>query len=280
MKKNLFLLGAAAILLAACTGTRLQSDGAPKGELHWPEKVTLGKHKGTFVNLANLANVQAGATRDELYRLLGRPHFSEGFHSREWDYLFYFRTPGRGQGGISSCQFKVLFDRNEIARHFYWKALEPADGQCPPKNGYVDGENSHSENLHSENLHSDNVYTLGASALFSLDSSALSLAGAEELKYLSEQLRGLARLHSIRVTGYTDRLGNEAYNQRLSQKRAMTVRRFLIEQGMPAELIIAEGKGENEPLQKCPYSSDRAALIACLAPNRRIEVVVNGSGYR
>lgn len=273
MRKYLSLFCAAAFL-AACTSTQLNPDGSPKGELHWPKKVTLDKHKGTFVSLANLANVRAGATRDELYYLLGRPHFSEGFNSREWDYLFYFATPGRGEGGVSSCQLKVLFDYHQIARRFYWKAFNPADGQCPPqKQSPTPKKSSDSDQVPQDAY----TYTLDIDTLFAFNSSTLGGDGLESLHYLADQLKNLVRPQGILITGHSDRLGGNAYNQRLSEARAMSVRAYLIGQGLPAAIIAAQGKGESDPVQICPDDSNRAALIACLAPNRRIEVVVNGS---
>ena len=78
------------------------------------EKTTFAT--GSHPNLANLRSVRAGATRDQVYDQLGRPHFSEGFYVREWDYLFHLDTAN----GPMTCQFKVLFDTDRIARSFHW----------------------------------------------------------------------------------------------------------------------------------------------------------------
>lgn len=268
MKKYLLLFCLAAFLVA-CTSTKVKPDGSPKGELHWPNKITLDKQKGVFVNLENLSNVRAGATRDELYILLGRPHFTEGFKSREWNYLFYFSTPGRGEGGVSSCQFKVLFDKDRIAQNFYWRALNTADGQCPPQ------KTSLPETVDNMGRDTDG-YTLNIDTLFAFNSSILNRDGVESLDYLANELKNSVQPQHILIIGHSDRLGRSAYNKRLSETRAMVVRAYLITQGLPAEIISAQGKGESDPVQNCPDNISRAALIDCLAPNRRAEVVVSG----
>ena len=80
----------------------------------------------------NLKQIRSGMTKDELYDLIGRPHFNEGFRVREWDYLFHFNTPGVGTEGVTTCQYKVLFDSQRYARSFHWRAVDPVNAVCPP----------------------------------------------------------------------------------------------------------------------------------------------------
>ena len=62
------------------------------------------------------------------------------FGVREWDYLFHFHTPGveadpankSGVDGITTCQYKVVFDKHKFARSFYWNPVFPEDAACPP----------------------------------------------------------------------------------------------------------------------------------------------------
>jgi opacity protein-like surface antigen len=75
----------------------------------------------------------------------------------------------------------------------------------------------------------------------------------------------------VDVTGYTDRLGSTKYNQKLSERRAVAVREYLIAHGIDGSRLKAVGKGESNPVVQC-NDKNRAALIACLAPNRRVEV--------
>lgn len=81
-------------------------------------------NEGTFPNIENLRLVGRGATKDQLYGLIGRPHFREGlFGVREWDYIFNFRSGG----GITRCQYKVIFDINHQAQSFLWKPAQCRD---------------------------------------------------------------------------------------------------------------------------------------------------------
>lgn len=70
--------------------------------------------EGAFVNVDQLCTVAAGASKDQLYQLPGRPHFMEGFGLvREWVYIFNLPT-GKGTEFVT-CQFKVVFDQNALA---------------------------------------------------------------------------------------------------------------------------------------------------------------------
>ncbi|MDP3825856.1 MAG: OmpA family protein, partial [Polaromonas sp.] len=76
---------------------------------------------------------------------------------------------------------------------------------------------------------------------------------------------------NVTVTGYTDRLGSDAYNLKLSQQRAEAVRNYLTSKGVAANRLTAVGKGESNPVVTC-NDRKRTDLINCLAPNRRVEV--------
>jgi outer membrane protein OmpA-like peptidoglycan-associated protein len=80
-------------------------------------------------------------------------------------------------------------------------------------------------------------------------------------------------VETLKVIGYTDRLGSDAYNLKLSQQRAVAVRNYLVSQGVPAEAILTEGRGSTDPKVNCSMR-DHEALIACLKPNRRVAIQV------
>ena len=77
----------------------------------------------------------------------------------------------------------------------------------------------------------------------------------------------------VRIDGYTDRLGSDAHNRKLSQARADAVRDYLVRGGIAASRIRAAGFGSERPLAQCGDLS-RDALVACLQPDRRVEVLV------
>jgi outer membrane protein OmpA-like peptidoglycan-associated protein len=79
----------------------------------------------------------------------------------------------------------------------------------------------------------------------------------------------------ILVIGHTDRIGSDAVNKPLSIARANTVRDFMISHGLDGGAIQTEGVGSNEPVSHCPEGRSRA-VIACLQPDRRVEVKVSG----
>jgi outer membrane protein OmpA-like peptidoglycan-associated protein len=71
--------------------------------------------------------------------------------------------------------------------------------------------------------------------------------------------------YTVSVNGYTDDVGSEEYNQKLSERRAQAVRDYLVEAGLPAEILSVTGHGKSLPLVK--GTSDEAR-----AKNRRVEL--------
>jgi outer membrane protein OmpA-like peptidoglycan-associated protein len=121
---------------------------------------------------------------------------------------------------------------------------------------------------------------LQADALFAFDRHALEDMSAEGRERLAELARRLAEAYSrvdlVLVTGHTDRLGADDYNQRLSVERANTVLRYLESLGVTSRMV-AVGRASAEPLSECgPDLGPRDALIECLAPDRRVEVEIHG----
>lgn len=100
--------------------------------------------------------------------------------------------------------------------------------------------------------------------------------GRAELNRLADELKSRGSDARMRVVGHTDRLGSDSYNLALSQRRAETVRNYLIGQGIPADNITATGMGESQPVVQCTDTA-RAALVACLQSNRRVDVEISGA---
>lgn len=86
----------------------------------------------------------------------------------------------------------------------------------------------------------------------------------------ADGVTGDGNVLSITVSGFTDRLGSDTYNHRLSQRRAETVRRYLLANGVTAP-VQARGYGRALPGTDCKMR-DRRALVACLANDRRVEL--------
>jgi len=118
-----------------------------------------------------------------------------------------------------------------------------------------------------------------ADALFGFNSAAIRPEGMRELDKFVGELRGTT-FERIHVIGYTDRIGSEAYNLRLSQQRADAVKGYLLSTGsVAADKISADGRGEADPVTKPGECGAKrsAATIACLQPDRRVEIEVAGT---
>lgn len=123
-------------------------------------------------------------------------------------------------------------------------------------------------------------YTLSADALFDFDKSSLRPEGLKKLDDLADALRGKQH-DTIVATGHTDRVGSVRYNQRLSERRAETVKKYLQSQGLDVSRINAIGKGKTQPVTKPADCTGpkmtRTAIRACMQPDRRVEIEVSGS---
>ena len=113
-------------------------------------------------------------------------------------------------------------------------------------------------------------YRLSAKELFAFDRADLT-ASQPKLDEIAVALVRNPQITGIMISGYTDRLGSDAYNLKLSQRRADAVKAYLVGKGVAANHLIAIGKGETNPVVQCRETA-RAALIACLEPNRRVEI--------
>ncbi len=134
-----YMVCAAALLVllalsSACTSTvsrNVSAEGVPD-EVVFPkmEQKDLRK-KGIFPNEANLKKIRPGMDKQDIYYLIGPPHFREIFSAREWDYVFRF---SQGQEE-RLCQYKIIFDTDRIARSFYWQPAECGAGYFQTEQG-------------------------------------------------------------------------------------------------------------------------------------------------
>jgi OOP family OmpA-OmpF porin len=120
--------------------------------------------------------------------------------------------------------------------------------------------------------------TLDADTLFDFDKAVLRPAGRAALDDFVGKIKGIDP-EMIVAVGHTDRFGSAAYNQRLSEQRVEAVKTYLVGKGIEANRIRAEGKGETQPVTKAGEcdGSESAKVIACLQPDRRVEVEVVGA---
>lgn len=119
---------------------------------------------------------------------------------------------------------------------------------------------------------------VASTPLFEFDKSRLTQESTDKLdREVVVRFGEFQAIRVINVQGHADRLGTDKYNQKLSERRAQTVKAYLARQGAPADRIAAVGFGESKQVKICPDQKNRKALIACLQPNRRVEVEVLGT---
>jgi len=124
--------------------------------------------------------------------------------------------------------------------------------------------------------------TLAADALFDFDKATLRPEGKAKLDDVASKVKDIS-LEVIIAVGHADRIGKDAYNQKLSERRAEAVKAYLVGKGIEANRVYAEGKGEKQPKTKpddCkmkPESSRNKKLVECLQPDRRVEIEVIGT---
>jgi len=120
--------------------------------------------------------------------------------------------------------------------------------------------------------------SISAEALFDFDKSTLKPAGKASLDDLVRNL-DTAKYTEIEIVGNADRIGSDEYNQRLSERRADSVKAYLVSKDVPANLINAKGVGETQPVTKpgeCAGPKS-PAIIRCLQPDRRVDVTVSAA---
>lgn len=118
---------------------------------------------------------------------------------------------------------------------------------------------------------------LASTELFEFDKATLTSEARGKLdREVIARLKDLRDVKYIIVNGHADRLGSPQYNQKLSEKRAEAVRAYLVSKGVDASGIEVLGFGKTLPVKSCPDQKNRKELIECLAPNRRVEVEVQG----
>ena len=124
--------------------------------------------------------------------------------------------------------------------------------------------------------------TIAADALFDFDKATLRPEGKAKLDELVSKSKAI-KLEVILVVGHTDRIGSDAYNQKLSERRSAAVKEYLVAKGIEANRVYTEGKGEKQPVtgDKCKNmgaeSGKNKKLVECLQPDRRADIEIIGT---
>lgn len=134
--------------------------------------------------------------------------------------------------------------------------------------------------------YADETVALSAQTLFGFDRDTLRPEATETLNALAQRLSN-ANVQAVRVEGHTDFMGSDAYNQALSERRANVVANYLVNRGVASTKVTAVGLGESQARMtetceaevaklgaKVSRAKKRAALIACIEPDRRVDVKI------
>ena len=111
--------------------------------------------------------------------------------------------------------------------------------------------------------------TLAADVLFDFDKSVLKQEGKNKLDDLATKVNAI-NLEVVIAIGHTDSIGSDAYNQKLSVRRAESVKAYLVSKGVAPNRVYTEGKGEKQPVASNKTKDGRAK-------NRRVEIEVIGT---
>ena len=195
----------------------------------------------------NLGKVAKGMSKDEIYALIDPDKTNGIYGDREWDFAFNLN---KEKGEAQICKFKIIFDKDyKVASTFYY-----------PK-GCADIS---PVQLQNQNLELETDF------LFDFDKDTIKQEGFETIALSVNQIdKNMVR--KVKVLGYTDPLGSDDYNLKLSQRRADAVKAELIKNGVPAEIITAMGMGEADQVVTCDGKTGDA-LKECLKPNRRVVI--------
>ena len=290
--KKIILLAVSSLFLSNAVNAQ-----TPESNIVFPEVKSSWMPEGDFVNVDNIRKVAPGLSKDQLYRLISRPHFNEGiFAPKVWNYIFNFRT-GTGTDYVT-CQYQIQFDNKEIIKSTHWK-----DGACanflvmpaPQVIKEITREVPAEIDLSKIPMPAVQNFSIAGDVLFNFNKHNLAdlrNEGRAELDKIAEKIKAYKSVDVIRVIGHTDSLASSEYNFTLSYKRAQTVKNYLASVGLNVSVIKAKGAGETElvkTLEECSgsatkvkgkkarKSSSKSSLQECLLPNRRVEIEVIGT---
>lgn len=122
---------------------------------------------------------------------------------------------------------------------------------------------------------------LSTDVLFEFDSATLKDSGKKKLDEVVQSAQG-ADVDRVRIVGHADRIGSDKYNMDLSQRRAESVKEYMAQNGTGSDRVDAEGVGKTDPVtgSECdkmgPARKSNRKLVACLQPDRRVEIELLG----
>lgn len=255
--KRVFILQA--VLLCAFFSSYSSGDQFPFPEIEVPASELRSDflRPGSLTRLGNILKVCQGLSSEEVKTMLGSP-VSMVKNGGESAFFYDFIVPLNNTGSNLVCQYKVVFKEGLATSEYGWRR-----DVCRDQYKLIYPFSNHDK---------EGKLILDSSLLFDFNSFSISDSGLDELGRIYNCLSMGFENPLIHIIGHADCLGNDDYNQQLSQKRALVVRQAFVDNGFDSENILVEGRGDSEPLVKCEDNYPFDLLKGCLAPNRRVQI--------
>lgn len=182
---------------------------------------------------------------------------------------------------------EYIFNKQFITRLDYtWKnsiknitnlSFQPSLGDAVLSFGWKFGKSNNIFSTNSDDFLTQPHSMLNENINFPFNSTELKPVSYDKLNKLDSDIKEMKLKNiSIVLLGHTDEIGNEEYNQKLSEDRAYSIKNYLTSHGLPRSKITVQGMSSHYPLtnQICKNIKNRSLLISCLAPDRRVEIEV------